>query len=109
MTPAATSKDANRIRTFRWVFYISLFQFVSFYLGPAFLFPAEYLFHIEMIVALTFGLVPVLYFLIVNLAGIFLDRSRRPLHVTLTTFLALWFLWAGISWAEIEQMDYLLR
>lgn len=102
-------QNEKNIKTFRWVFYISSLQLLAFFLGPAFLFPARFVLPIEAFVALTVGLIPGLYFLIVNLVGIVLDRNRRPLHLTAAAVIGLWLVWAAISWAEIEHMDYLLH
>ena len=92
-------RDQDTITTFRCVFYISLIQIAAFFLVPAIVYPARILLHIEALAALTLGLIPGLYFLIVNLVGIFVDRIRRPLHLTLSAVIGLWFMWAAISWA----------
>jgi len=99
----------NKIKTFRWFFYISLLQLLAFFIVPAFLFPFKYLLHIELISALTLGLVVGLFFLLVNVSGFFIDKSRRPLYLVMIIFVGLWFLWAIISWSYIEHMDYILR
>lgn len=101
------SEDA--ITAFRCAFYISLVQLLAFFLVPALVYPARILPHIEVMAALTLGLIPGLYFLIVNLVGIFADRARRPLHIFLSAAIGTWFTWAAISWATIERMDYLLH
>lgn len=103
------SRKESTIRTFRCVFYISVIQLVTFFLVPAFVYPHEIRLHIMVMAALTFGLIPGLYFLIVNLAGIFIDRAHRRLHVSLSVAVGLWFAWAAVSWAEIEHMQYLLH
>lgn len=97
------------VRTFRWVFYIGSIQLLAFFVVPALLFPARLLLPIEVFLALTLGLIPGLFLWVVNLAGILLDRDRRPLYYAAAAVLGLWFVWAAISWAEIEHMDYLLH
>ncbi|MFH1373539.1 MAG: hypothetical protein ABII79_07085 [bacterium] len=99
----------NRIKTYRWFFYISLLQLLAFFIVPAFVFPIGLVLHIEIISALTLGLVVALFFLLVNVCGLYIDKSRRPLYVTMLIIIGLWFLWAVISWSYIERMDYLLR
>ncbi len=99
----------NKIKTFRWFFYISLTQLLAFFIVPIFIFPGKYILHIELISALTLGLVVALFFLLVNVAGFFIDISRRPLYIGIFIFIGLWFLWATISWLYIEHMDYILR
>ncbi len=103
------SGEKSTIRTFRCVFYISAIQLATFFLVPAFVYPPGIRLHVEVMAALTFGLIPGLYFLIVNLTGIFIDRARRRLHVSLAAAVGLWFAWAAVSWAEIEHMHYLLH
>jgi hypothetical protein len=102
-------KNENKIKTFRWFFYISLLQSMAYFVVPIFIFPPGYILHIEIISALTLGLVVGLFFLLVNIYGLFLDIGRRPLYVSMLVVIGLWFLWATISWTYIEHMDYLLR
>jgi hypothetical protein len=99
----------TRIKTFRWVFYISSIQLLAFFVVPAFIFPGKYVLHIELISALTLGLVVALFFLLVNVCGLYVDKGRRKLHIAMIIFVGLWFLWAIISWSYIEHMDYILR
>ncbi len=101
--------EENKIKTFRWFFYISLVQLITFFLVPALVFPSGFILHIEIISALTLGLVVALFFLLVNLCGFCIDKSRRLLYVSMLIIIGLWFLWAAISWLYIERMDYLLR
>jgi len=99
----------DRIRTYRWFFYISLLQVLAFFIVPAFLFPIRYLFHIEIIASLTVGLVVAFFFLLVNICGLFIDKVRRPLYSAMIIFVGFWFVWATISWSYIEHMTYILR
>lgn len=64
---------------------------------------------IELISALTLGLAVGLFFMLVNICGCIIDRSRRLLYLSLIIVISLWFLWAIISWSYIEHMDYILR
>ena len=98
-----------RIVTYRWVFYISLSQLVAFFAVPALIVPSRYVLHILIIAALTLGLIVALFFLMVNIFGVFMDKIRRPLYISLIIFSLLWLLWALISWSYIEHMDYILR
>ena len=99
----------NRIRTCRWLFYISLLQLLVFFMIPVFIYPAEYLLYLEILAALTLGLIFGLYFLGVNIYGFFVDRSRRVFYTVFIVLIGLWTAWAVISWLFIERMDYLLR
>jgi hypothetical protein len=99
----------NRIKTCRWLFYISLLQLLVFFLVPAFIYPARLLLYLEIMAALTLGLIIGLYFLGVNIYGFFVDRSRRALYTAFIVLIGLWMAWAVISWLFIERMDYLLH
>ena len=99
----------HKIRVFRWYFYIALGQFLLYFIVPAILFPSRFIKNIEIISALTLGLLVGAFFLLVNVLGMFLDRTRRILHISMLSLIAVYFLWAVVSWAFIEHMDYLLR
>jgi hypothetical protein len=99
----------NKIKTYRWFFYISSIQLLSFFMVPAFVFPGKFVLHIEFISALTLGLVVAQFYLLVNICGLFVDKSRRLLYLLMIIFVGLLFLWAAISWSYIEHMDYILR
>lgn len=99
----------NKIKTFRWFFYVSLLQLTAYFVVPIFIFPPGYILHIEMISALTLGLVVGLFFLLVNISGLYIDKRRRSLYIVIMILIAIWFLWAVISWLYIEYMDYILR
>lgn len=104
--PVATE---NKIKTFRWFFYISTLQLLAFFIVPAFIFPGGFVLHIEIISALTLGLVVALFYLLANVCGFYIDKNRRILYLVMIIFVGLWFVWAIISWSYIEHMDYLLR
>ena len=97
----------NKVKTFRWFFYISSLQVFLFFAIPALIFPNKYVLHIEAISALTLGLVVALFFLLVNVYGLLIDEMRRSLYIVMIVFVGVWFLWAIISWSYIEYMDYL--
>ncbi|MFH2036457.1 MAG: hypothetical protein ABIJ45_08645 [Candidatus Zixiibacteriota bacterium] len=99
----------NKIITFRWFFYISTLQLVAFLIGPMLIFPSKFVIHIEIISAMTLGLIVALFYLLVNIFGLVLDRERRRLYWILIAVISLWFLWAIITWSFIEHMDYILR
>ena len=101
--------NANRIKTFRWLFYISSLQLLAYFIVPMKIFPGKYIYYIEIISALTLGLIVGLFYLLVNIAGFFIDKRRRRLYLILIIFVILWFLWAAISWSYIEHMDYILK
>ena len=99
----------HRVKVFRWYYYIALLQFLMYFIVPILIFPGQVIKDIEVISALTLGLFVGLFFLIVNVIGLFLDRSRRVLYILLSLVIIIYFTWAIISWAYIEHMDYLLR
>ena len=100
---------AQTTKTFRWYYYIALTQFLMYFIVPALIFPGKVIKDIEIISALTFGLVVGLFFGLVNLAGLFYDRSRRYCYGIGLLLITLYFIWAIVSWSFIERMDYLLR
>ena len=99
----------NKIVIYRWFFYISLAQLIAFFAVPALIVPSRYVLHILIIASLTMGLIVALFFLMVNIAGFFIDKTRRPLYISFMSFCSLWLIWAAISWLYIEHMDYILR
>ena len=98
-----------KVKTFRWLFYISSLQLLVFFIVPVLIYPAELLFHMEILAALTVGVIFGLFFLFVNIYGLFVDRSRKPLYIIMTILMGCWIVWVVISWLYIEHMDYLLR
>lgn len=99
----------NKIKTFRWLFYISLLQLLVFFIVPIFIYPMEYLFYLEILAALTLGLVFGVFFLGVNIYGLLVDSRRRRLYIMMTILISAWIVWSVISWWYIQHMDYLLR
>jgi hypothetical protein len=99
--------NENKINTFRWFFYISLFQLLVCFIFPIILFPIQVLLYIEILIALTVGLLFGLYFLGVNIYGIFIDKSRLSLYLGIIIFISVWTIWTIITWLYIEHMDYL--
>ena len=99
----------NKIRIFRWFFYIGLTQQLMYYIVPALVFPKQVLIDIEIISALSLGLLVSVFFMLVNIAGLFLDKSRWVLYSLILAVLTTYLIWAIVSWAYIERMDYLLR
>ena len=99
--------NESRIKTYRWFFYISLVQILSYIIVPILIFPSRLILHIEIISCLTLGLVVALFFLLVNVGGLFIDKDRRLLYVIMIVLMCLWFLWAIITWSYIEHMDYI--
>jgi hypothetical protein len=99
--------NESKIKTFRWLFYISLFQLFGCFVFPIILFPIQVLLHIEMLNALTVGLLFGLYFLGVNIYGAFIDKRRRPIYTGMIIFISVWTIWTIITWLYIEHMGYL--
>ena len=98
----------DKIKTFRWLSYVSFFQLLVFFMIPIFLVPIEYVLYIEILSALTLGLIFGLFFLGVNIYGLFVDKRRRKLYVVIIILVCVWIVWSVISWLYIEHMDYLL-
>lgn len=101
-----------RIKTFRWLFYMSLSPIVVLFLFPVLAFsaaPIKVVFWLEMLGALTVGVLFALFFLAVNVYGALVDSRRRRLYVVAIVLMSAWISWAIISWTYIEHMDYLLR
>jgi hypothetical protein len=97
-----------KIKTFRWLFYISALQLIVFLAFPLLIYPAQIAFYMEILAILTVGLLFCLYFLIVNIYGLLIDKSRKPVYMILTILMGGWLIWAIVSWLYIEHMDYLL-
>lgn len=110
MTSESNSTLQNqKVKTFRWLFYLSLFQLFVFFLVPSIMVPLEILFYLEILAALTVGVLFALFFLGINIYGLFVDKRRKKLYIGIIIFLTAWIIWAIISWLYIEYMDYLLR
>ena len=101
-------EPSNTIRTYRWFFAFSLLEVGMYYLVPALQFPPRYVFHIELISALTLGNVVMVFFLLVNIGGIIIDRERRSLYLGLLVFACLWLGLVVMTWANMERWDFLL-
>jgi O-antigen/teichoic acid export membrane protein len=99
----------NKVKAYRWLFYFSLAQTIVFFIVPAFMYPPKYLPYLEVMAALTLGPIFGLFFMAINIYGLFVDKQRRWLYIIAIILMSLWILWAGISWAYIEHMDYLLH
>jgi hypothetical protein len=99
--------NETRIKTFRWLFYISLFQLLACFIFPVIMFPKQILFYMEMLNALTVGLLFGLYFLGVNIYGILVDKTRRPIYMAVIIFISAWTIWTIITWLYIEHMYFL--
>jgi hypothetical protein len=98
-----------KIKTFRWLFYFSSFQILMLFIVPALVYPASILFSMELMAALTVGMLFALFYLLVSIYGLFIDKSRRPLYIIMTVLAGGWLVWASVSWIWIEHMDYLLK
>jgi hypothetical protein len=99
----------SRIKTFRWYFYIAAAQFLMYFIVPLMVFPVKVIRDIEIVSALTLGTVVGIFFGLVNVAGLVLDKSRRILYLIMLSIIAAYMAWVVISWVFIERMNYLLR
>ena len=101
----------NKVKTFRWLFYISLLPIIFLFIFPIVVFPIpmNIILSLETLAALTVGVLFALFFLGVNIFGLFADKYRKRLYIVMIVLMSAWVLWAVISWTYIEYMDYLLR
>ena len=99
----------NRIKTFRWLFYMNLFQLLVFIGVPVYGFPWRYVPDMLMLAALTVGTIFATFSLLVNIYGLSVDKARKRLYVVMVVLMSGWLVWAAISWLYIEHMDYILR
>ncbi|UCC43785.1 MAG: hypothetical protein JSU65_11775, partial [Candidatus Zixiibacteriota bacterium] len=76
---------------------------------PIFMFPPKYVLYLEILAAMTVGIIFALYFLAVNMYGLRVDKARRKLHAVMVVLTAGWIMWAFISWLYIAHMTYLLN
>ncbi len=77
----------QKVKTFRWLFYLSLFQLFVFFLVPSIMVPLEILFYLEILAALTVGVLFALFFLGINIYGLFVDKRRKKLYIGIIIFL----------------------
>ena len=104
-----TSSTKENIKIFRWLFYLSLFPILILLLVPMLMVPLRFLPYLEVLAVLTVGVLFAAYFLSVNIIGFFIDKQRKRLYMLMIVLMSSWILWAVISWAYIEHMDYLLH
>ncbi len=105
-----TAVNENRIRVFRWLFCFSLLQLLACFAFPLIFFRIRMiktLLVIEFLNALTVGLLFGLYFMAVNIYGLFVDKKWRPLCAAIIVYVSMWTIWAAITWRYIEHMKYL--
>ena len=103
------TRAVNATKTFRWYYYIALTQFLMYFIVPILLFPGRAIVSIEVISALTLGLLVGGFLMLVSIVGMFRDKARRLVYIITISVIGLYFIWAAVSWASIEKMDYLLR
>ena len=99
----------NRIKTYRWYYYIALTQFLMYFIVPMLIFPRHIIKDVEIISALTLGLVVGMFFLLTSVLGIVLDRQRRSFYLFSASAMGVYMLAALIAWSNIEHLDLLLR
>ena len=100
---------SSRAIVFRWFFFISALELTMYYVVPALQFPPGYVFHIEVVSALTLGNVVAVFFLLVNIAGVILDRNWRGVYISLLVLSVVWLLLVVVTWSRVERWEFLLR
>lgn len=100
-----------KVKTFRWLFYMSIVPIICLFVFPIIVFPIpmKIILSLEILAALTVGVLFALFFLGVNIYGLFADKQRRSVYIIMIVLMCAWLLWAIISWKYIQYMDYLLR
>ena len=96
----------DKVKTYRWLFYMSIIPIICLFVFPV---PMKIIFSLEILAALTVGMLFALFFLGINIYGLFVDKQRKPLYIIMLILMSCWLLWAVISWKYIQYMDYLLR
>ena len=101
----------DKVKTYRWLFYMSIIPIICLFVFPIIVFPVpmKIIFSLEILAALTVGMLFALFFLGINIYGLFVDKQRKPLYIIMLILMSCWLLWAVISWKYIQYMDYLLR
>lgn len=101
----------DKVKTYRWLFYMSIMPIICLFVFPIIVFPIPFksIISLEILAALTVGVLFSLFFLAVNMYGLLIDKRRKILYVAMIIFMSVWILWALISWKYIQYMDYLLR
>ena len=101
----------DKVKTYRWLYYMSIMPIICLFVFPRIVFPIpmKIIFSLEILAALTVGMLFALFFLGVNIYGLFVDKQRKSLYIIMLILMSSWLLWAVISWKYIQYMDYLLR
>ena len=99
----------NQIKVYRWYYLFALAQLILYFVVPMIIFPGQVIKDIQVISSLTLGPLVGLFFGLVSLTGLFLDRTRRPLYLVSLAVIVLYLAGVILSWAYIEQLDFLLR
>ena len=101
----------NKVKTSRWLFYLSLLPIIFLFIFPIVMFsiPMKIILSLEILAALTVGVLFSIFFLGVNIYCFYIDKRRKQLYVTMIVLMSVWILWAVISWKYIQYMDYLLN
>ena len=105
-----TAVNENRVKAFRWLFCFSLFQLLVCFAFPLIFFRIRIiniLIILEFLNALTVGLLFGLYFMAVNIYGLFVDTKWWPFYVAIIIYISMWAILAAITWRYIEHMRYL--
>lgn len=103
--------QSNKVKTYRWLFYLSILPIICLFVFPIIVFPIplKSLFPLELLAALTIGVLFAFIFLLVNIICFYIDKRRKFVYVVGIIFSSAWILWAVISWKYIQYMDYLLH
>ena len=102
-------KSENRVKTYRWYYYLALTQLLLYFTVPILIFPSRIIKGVEVVSALTLGILVGFFFFLVSTIGLFLDRGRRSLYIVSMAIIVLYLSGAFLSWAYIEHLDFLLR
>jgi hypothetical protein len=99
----------NRVKIYRLYYYIALTQLLLYFIVPMVIFPGRIIKDVQVISALTLGPLVGLFFFLVNITGLFLDRGRRTLYIVSISIIVIYFAGTLLAWAYIEHLDFLLR
>ena len=99
----------NRVKIYRWYYYLALAQFLLYFIVPIFLFPGRLIKDVEIISALSLGLAVGLFFLLVNIIGLLIDRKRRTVYIISLSIIGVYFTGALVAWSRLEHLVSLLN
>ena len=80
-----------------------------YFIVPILLFPSRVIKDVEIISALTLGLLVGFFFLMVSIMGLFADKRRRGVYIVSLSVIGVYFSAAVVAWSCIERLGFLLR